>query len=66
MNDGGLAIIAGSDTTSITLSHLFYFLMSHPDIYARLRAEVDRHFPPGEEVFDAKVLSDMELLNAVM
>jgi cytochrome P450 len=32
---------AGSDTTAITLSSIFYHLMTHPASYRRLQAEID-------------------------
>ena len=35
-------LLAGRDTTAATLSFLFYELAYHPEIYARLRAEVLR------------------------
>lgn len=67
MADSLLAILAGSDTTSTVLSGLFYFLLTHPEEYRRLRDEVDRMFPPGEgDPFDSVKLSEMPFLNAVM
>lgn len=62
--DGMLALIAGSDTTSIALSHLCYVLLRHPACAARLRAEVDTAFPPGEDVLDFARHVDMPYLNA--
>ena len=38
--DSRLIIVAGSDTTAATLSHLFYHLASHPDVVKKLREEV--------------------------
>lgn len=38
--DSRLIIVAGSDTTAATLSHLFYHLASHPDAVKKLRNEV--------------------------
>lgn len=32
---------AGSDTTAITLSSIFYHLMTHPETYRRLQEEID-------------------------
>ena len=64
---GELAIVAGSDTTSTTLSGVFFYLLTHPRCYARLREEVDEAFPPGEgEPFDGARLAEMKYLNAVM
>ena len=64
---GELAIVAGSDTTSTTLSGIFFYLLTNPEYYARLREEVDAYFPPGEgEPFDGTRLAEMKYLNAVM
>ena len=67
ISDGVIAIIAGSDTTSTTLSGLFYYLMSNPVEYKRLQNEIDAAFPPEEgDPFDATKLAEMPFLNAVM
>ncbi|KAL5498761.1 hypothetical protein ACEPAH_2116 [Sanghuangporus vaninii] len=67
ISDGVLAIIAGSDTTSTTLSGLFYYLLSNPLEYKRLQNEIDTAFPPGEgDPFDTTKLAEMPFLNAVI
>lgn len=38
--DSRLMIVAGSDTTAATLSHLFYFIASKPEWQKKLREEV--------------------------
>ncbi|EJD05634.1 high nitrogen upregulated cytochrome P450 monooxygenase 2 [Fomitiporia mediterranea MF3/22] len=64
---GELAIVAGSDTTSTTLSGVFFYLLTNPEYYARLREEVDAYFPLGEgEPFDGTRLAEMKYLNAVI
>jgi len=60
---GGLAIIAGSDTTSSAITHLFYFMMSHPVAYKRLRDEVDEL---GDNLYDTTIQARMPYLNASM
>lgn len=65
-SDGVLAIVAGSDTTATTLSSLFWFLLSNPQTYLRLQAEVDRFFPPGEDILSTVHHPHMSYLNAVM
>ena len=64
--DGALAIVAGSDTTSCVLTNIVYCLMTHPETYERLQAEVDMFFPPGEDAMDTAKHPDMPYLNAVM
>ena len=64
--DGTLAIVAGSDTTSSVLSSIFYCLLTHPEAYVRLRAEVDAYYPPGEDALNTKHHAEMPYLNAVM
>ncbi|KAG2110892.1 cytochrome P450 [Suillus discolor] len=49
-SDGVLAIVAGSDTTATTLSSLFLSILRNPQTYYRLQAEVDKFFPPGEDL----------------
>lgn len=64
--DGTLAIIAGADTTATTLSALIYYLLLHPEMAARLRAEIDEFFPHREEPVDSGRMAGMSYLNACM
>ena len=65
--DGQLAIIAGGDTTATTLSHLVYFLLRYPSYMERLRKEVDKAFPQGEDsMLDFTKQTNMPFLNACM
>ncbi|KZP25877.1 high nitrogen upregulated cytochrome P450 monooxygenase 2 [Athelia psychrophila] len=63
-SDGGLAIVAGSDTTSTTLSVLWYFLLVHPEHFQRLRAEIDQFFPDRADTIDFTKMAGMPFLNA--
>jgi cytochrome P450 len=60
---GGLAIIAGSDTTSSAMSNLFYYLLTNPKTYKRVQAEVDSI---GDNVMDYAKLAHLPYLNASM
>lgn len=40
-------LLAGSATTAFTLASAVYLVASHPDVEAKLLAEVDRFGPPG-------------------
>ena len=64
--NGVLAIIAGSDTTSSVLTATLYYLLRNPMAYERLQAEVDGAFPNGEDPLDVIKLSQMEWLNGCM
>ena len=46
LSDGALALIAGSDTTASVASSTFWSLLCHLDVLSRLRAEVDKFYPP--------------------
>ena len=64
--NGQLAIVAGSDTTSSILTAALYYLLHNPAAYKHLQAEVDAAFPSGEEPLDVTKLGQMEWLNGCM
>ena len=66
VNDGILAVIAGSDTTASTLTSIFFCLLTNPKTYDALQREVDQHYPQGEDAFTTKFHRDMPYLHAVM
>lgn len=59
-------IVAGSDTSSNALANAFFYLLTHPDAYMRLRKEVDAAFPADVENLDTGVLTGLPFLQAVM
>ena len=64
--NGLLAIIAGSDTTSSVLTAIVYYLLLNPAVYERLQGEVDSAFPSAEEPLDNVKLSQLMWLNGCM
>ncbi|KLO13578.1 cytochrome P450 [Schizopora paradoxa] len=64
--DGGLAIVAGGDTTSRAIQNIFYMLLSHPAHHDRLRKELDNAFPSGDGIFDVARYTELKFLDAVM
>lgn len=67
--DAGLIIVAGSDTSSSTLSLALFNLASKPECYARLRNEIQETFPglAAENIEDFDALSKQcPYLNAVI
>ncbi|KAJ7760753.1 cytochrome P450 [Mycena maculata] len=63
LSDGGLAIIAGAETTSTTLSHIIWFLLCNPTAYRRLQTEVD---DPKRDTWVPASQARMPMLNAVI
>ena len=61
-----LAVVAGSDTASLTMTSVFYLLLTHPETYTKLQEEVDALYPPGESDSGTKHRRDMPYLHAVM
>ncbi|EJD54186.1 fatty acid hydroxylase [Auricularia subglabra TFB-10046 SS5] len=57
-------LIAGHETTSGLLSFLMYEVLKHPEVYAKLRAEVDTVV--GAERMRPEHLGKLPYLNAVM
>ncbi len=66
VDDGILAVVAGSDTVSSTATSLIYCLITHPDAYADLKVEVDKYYHPGDDPCNPRHYQDMHYLNAVM
>jgi cytochrome P450 len=60
--DSRLIIVAGSDTTAATLSHLYYHLAKNPDIVEKLRKEVEPMMEANGEVNHTKI-QDAQYLN---
>ncbi len=62
-------IIAGSDTTAISLSAILYYLLKYPNTMKRLREEIQNHEEEGtcsNPVITFKESQDMPYLQAVM
>lgn len=60
--EAGNLIVAGSDTTSVTLTYLVWVVLRRPDLQARLEEELAGL---GDE-FDDAALEKLPLLNAVI
>ncbi|KAF9783489.1 cytochrome P450 [Thelephora terrestris] len=50
LTDAALVVIAGSETTATVLSSLFFYLLRDPEKFERLRAEIDKFCPRGDEI----------------
>ncbi|KAF7310129.1 hypothetical protein MIND_00386300 [Mycena indigotica] len=64
--DGIMAVIAGSDTVAVALTTFMWCMIMHPDIHARVRAELDAVFPDGTSVYDCDKYDELKLLNACL
>ncbi|KAF7315569.1 hypothetical protein MIND_00072200 [Mycena indigotica] len=62
--DGVFAIVAGSDTSSGALNAFMWCMLTHPDIYARVQAEVDSVYPDPQTLFDSEKHGELKLLTA--
>lgn len=58
--------IAGSDTTSISLSFSLWVLSQRRDIMAKLQQEIDQVMPDAGHLPDTNTLHDLPYLNAVI
>ncbi|CAK5273503.1 unnamed protein product [Mycena citricolor] len=61
--DGAPGITAGAETTSTSLSNIFWLLLKHPQTLARLREEVD---DPQWNITEMAAQARMPYLNAVI
>ena len=66
VNHGILAVVAGTETTAIGMTCLFYAILTNPEIYAKLEAEVDKFSHGLQSPTDTSHHSEMHYLEAVM
>nr|VWO96798.1 Cytochrome P450 monooxygenase AKT7 (EC (AK-toxin biosynthesis protein 7) [Ganoderma boninense] len=64
--DAIVAIIGGSDNTSITVTFAIYFLLAAPEYHRRLRKELDDAFPDPASPLSLATLAELEFLDAVI
>ncbi|KAJ7021163.1 cytochrome P450 [Mycena alexandri] len=57
-------MVAGTDTTSISLAYFFFELTRRHDILRKLQNEIDAVMPDPSAIPDIKILNSMEYLNA--
>ncbi|CZR64603.1 related to pisatin demethylase cytochrome P450 [Phialocephala subalpina] len=63
--DTRLVIVAGSDTSSSAMTHIFYHLAKEPYIITKLREELATFYKPGSEN-EIRDLQDAKYLNGVI
>ncbi|KAI9645797.1 hypothetical protein NHQ30_005231 [Ciborinia camelliae] len=63
--DSRLAIVAGSDTTSATLTNIFYHLCREPHHIVKLREELESIYTPGSPS-ECRDIQDAPYLNGVI
>ncbi|KAI9296044.1 cytochrome P450 [Neoconidiobolus thromboides FSU 785] len=61
-----LQIVAGTDTTSNTLTWFFYNLANNPDVYEKVEKEIHDTFPDKRSIDYTKIKSECHYLNAVI
>lgn len=64
--ESGIILVTASDTTGVTLTNVFYFLLTHPDEMQRLREEIDAAIPQGPEYPDTSLLAKLPFLQAII
>jgi hypothetical protein len=63
--DCALIIVAGSDTTTTTLTHAFYHLARSPQVFSKLRKELDAFYKPSTDS-EFRLLQEAPYLNGVI
>ena len=62
--EASLLVVAGSDTTSITLSSFFFYIVRNPRAYQRLVKEIYSTFDSADEIIGGPKLSSCKYLRA--
>ncbi|CAG8952495.1 hypothetical protein HYFRA_00001242 [Hymenoscyphus fraxineus] len=65
VGDSTLVIGAGTDTTTITFSYLFYYLCRYPEIQEKVYQELKEYYHPGTEA-EFRDLANAPYLNGVI
>ena len=63
--DARLIVVAGSDTTAITMTHIFYYLAKFPAMVEKLREELATLIPPDAS-FSARDIQNANYLNGLI
>lgn len=63
--DSRLVIVAGSDTTAATLTHVFYQLCANPEYIPKLREEFDPYVTADGDALNTDI-QNLDLLNGVV
>ncbi|EFY86969.1 putative elymoclavine monooxygenase [Metarhizium acridum CQMa 102] len=66
LNDIFNFVAGGSDTTSYTLACAFFYILSSPEIYAKLVKELDENVAFIRDTFDYNKIQNLSYLNAVI
>jgi cytochrome P450 len=64
--DGALAIVAGTDTTSSSMTTLLFFLCRYRECFEKVRREIDLVFPEGADTMDTRKHPELVYLTACM
>ena len=62
--EASLLVVAGSDTTSITLSSFFFYIVRNPRAYKRLVKEIHSTFDSADEIIGGPKFSSCKYLRA--
>ncbi|KAF7320582.1 hypothetical protein HMN09_00142500 [Mycena chlorophos] len=54
LTDGAMTIVAGSDTTAMSLTAFMYCMLTNREMYSRARTEVDNVYPDAQAIFDSE------------
>lgn len=66
LSEANLLIIAGSDTTSISLCGFFFYLVHYPRVYAKLVNHIRSTFASVDEIVEGQKLSSCQYLRACL
>lgn len=58
--------MGATDSTSSTITGVFYHILRYPKAFERLRKEIDNAFDQDEDITDAAKLANLPYLNACM